>query len=74
MKTLWQSNLDFTRASLAHPFVRALADGSLDASLFRGYIVQDAFFLRAFAKAYRSRWRAREREAAALTERTYRGR
>jgi thiaminase/transcriptional activator TenA len=32
--------------------MRALADGSLDASLFRGYIVQDAFFLRAFAKAY----------------------
>jgi len=49
---LWESNLDLARACLAHRFVRALGDGSLDPDLFRGYIAQDALFLRAFAKAY----------------------
>ncbi len=51
-ETLWLSNLDLAQACLAHPFVEALGDGSLDAGIFRGYIAQDAFFLRAFAGAY----------------------
>ena len=51
-QTLWQANRGLAAACLAHPFVRALGDGSLDADLFRGYIAQDAFFLRAFVKAY----------------------
>ena len=51
-RMLWQSNLDLAEACLRHPFVSALGEGSLDAALFRGYIAQDAFFLRAFVKAY----------------------
>ena len=37
------------KASFAHPFVRALADGSLDAERFRFYQMQDARYLEAFA-------------------------
>ena len=50
--TLWRSNLDLARSCLAHPFVQALGDGSLSADLFRGFVAQDTFFLRAFQKAY----------------------
>ena len=35
-----------------HPFVRALGEGTLKADLFRDYVAQDAFFLRAFDKAH----------------------
>ncbi len=38
-------------ASFNHPFVRALADGSLAAELFRFYQMQDARYLEAFADA-----------------------
>lgn len=38
-------------ASYAHPFVVALADGSLDADRFRFYQMQDARYLEAFADA-----------------------
>jgi thiaminase/transcriptional activator TenA len=50
--TLWRSNLDLAQSCLAHPFARALEDGTLNADLFRKFIAQDAFFLRAFQKAY----------------------
>jgi thiaminase (transcriptional activator TenA) len=49
---LWNSNLDLAQSCLAHPFVQALGDGSLSANLFRGFVAQDTFFLRAFQKAY----------------------
>ena len=49
---LWRSNLDLVRSCLAHPFVQGLGDGTLKADLFRDYIAQDAFFLRAFANVY----------------------
>ncbi len=49
---LWRSNFDLVRSCLAHPFVQALGDGTLKADLFRDYVAQDAFFLRAFAKVY----------------------
>jgi thiaminase/transcriptional activator TenA len=49
---LWQSNFDLTRSCLAHPFVQALGNGSLSEDLFRGFVAQDTFFLRAFQKAY----------------------
>jgi thiaminase (transcriptional activator TenA) len=49
---LWNSNLDLVQSCLAHPFVQALGDGSLSANLFRGFVAQDTFFLRAFQKAY----------------------
>ena len=49
---LWNSNLDLAQSCLAHPFVQALGDGSLSSNLFRGFVAQDTFFLRAFQKAY----------------------
>src|SRR5262249_41690512 len=47
----------FTRSSgsrmcLHHPFVRGLADGTLEPEAFRRYVAQDAYFLNAFARAY----------------------
>lgn len=38
-------------ASFEHPFVRALADGSLEPNTFRFYQMQDARYLEAFADA-----------------------
>ena len=49
---LWEQNQDLAQASLGHPFVEALRDGTLTPAAFRGYIAQDAFFLEAFARAY----------------------
>lgn len=49
---LWQSNQDLAQACLEHPFVRGIADGSLDRVKFAYYVGQDAFFLEAFARAY----------------------
>jgi len=50
--SLWQQSGDMTQRLLGHPFVRGLADGTLDRDVFRRYVAQDAFFLRAFLKAY----------------------
>ncbi|KAA1258705.1 Thiaminase-2 [Rubripirellula obstinata] len=49
---LWQSNADLVARILDHPFVQGLDDGTLDRESFRRYVAQDAFFLRAFLKAY----------------------
>ena len=49
---LWSANDDLANAALAHPFVTALADGSLDREVFAGYVAQDAYFLESFARAY----------------------
>src|SRR6266404_9349863 len=49
---LWRSNLHLAQSCLAHPFVQALGCGTLKADLFRAFIAQDAYFLRAFLKAY----------------------
>lgn len=49
---LWRANLDLANRCLAHPLVRGLGDGTLDRDVFREYITQDTFFLRAFLKAY----------------------
>ena len=49
---LWRANLELVQSCLAHPFVQALGDGTLKTDLFRAFIAQDAFFLRAFLKAY----------------------
>jgi thiaminase/transcriptional activator TenA len=49
---LWAKHTALARAALAHPFVRGLADGTLARPLFERYILQDAFFLDAFARAY----------------------
>jgi thiaminase/transcriptional activator TenA len=49
---LWQQNVRLARECLHHPFVRGLADGTLDTETFKRYVAQDAFFLNAFARAY----------------------
>jgi len=51
-RKLWADNADLADAALAHPFVQRLADGTLPAETFRGYVAQDAFFLESFARAY----------------------
>ncbi|MGY1843289.1 TenA family protein [Modestobacter sp. SYSU DS0875] len=50
---LWAADADLAAAALAHPFVQGIADGTLPRERFAGYVAQDAFFLDAFARAYR---------------------
>ncbi len=51
-RLLWQLNSEITRRCLEHPFVRGLADGTLEGEVFKCYVAQDAFFLHAFVRAY----------------------
>src|SRR5436190_1371510 len=48
---LWRSIGPIYAAILRHPFVRGLTDGSLPRESFRFYAVQDALYLREFARA-----------------------
>ncbi len=48
---LWRSIEPIYAAILVHPFVRGLTDGSLSRERFRFYAVQDALYLRDFARA-----------------------
>src|SRR6266852_5500185 len=48
---LWRSIEPIYAEILAHPFVRGLTDGSLSREAFRFYAVQDALYLRDFARA-----------------------
>jgi thiaminase/transcriptional activator TenA len=48
---LWVSIAPIWHAICAHPFVRGLTDGSLPRECFRFYAVQDALYLRDFARA-----------------------
>ena len=50
-RRLWDSITDVYDQILAHPFVAGLADGSLDREAFRYYVVQDALYLRDYARA-----------------------
>ena len=49
---LWQQNQDLALASLEHPFVQGIYDGTLPKQKFAYYVGQDAFFLESFARAY----------------------
>jgi thiaminase/transcriptional activator TenA len=51
-EALWRACQDLAEACRRHPFVRGLEDGSLDPGVFRRYVAQDVFYLRAFARAY----------------------
>jgi thiaminase (transcriptional activator TenA) len=51
-RKLWEVNQDLAQASLNHPFVQGIADGTLEVEKFAYYVGQDAFFLEAFARAY----------------------
>ena len=48
---LWAAIAPIYAAILRHPFVRGLTDGSLPRDRFRFYAVQDALYLRDFARA-----------------------
>ena len=49
---LWKENQALAVASLNNPFVEGIKDGSLPKGKFAYYVSQDAFFLKAFARAY----------------------
>jgi thiaminase/transcriptional activator TenA len=48
---LWSDVEDVYAAILLHPFVSGLTDGSLPREAFRHYILQDAHYLRGYARA-----------------------
>ncbi|MGH2713778.1 MAG: thiaminase II [Thermoleophilaceae bacterium] len=48
---LWAGIDDIYASILAHPFIAGLTDGSLDGEAFRFYAVQDAHYLREYARA-----------------------
>lgn len=48
---LWADATEIYDAILVHPFVTGLTDGTLPHSAFRHYIVQDAHYLRGYARA-----------------------
>jgi len=48
---LWSGIGDTYQAILEHPFVIGLTDGSLDRSAFEFYVIQDAHYLREYARA-----------------------
>ncbi len=50
-RQLWEGIATIYAAILAHPFIRGLTDGSLPEESFRYYAVQDALYLRDFARA-----------------------
>lgn len=50
-KELWAAMEPIYTEILVHPFVRGLTDGTLSREAFRFYVVQDALYLREFARA-----------------------
>jgi thiaminase (transcriptional activator TenA) len=49
--TLWSDIEDIYAAVLGHPFITGLTDGTLPREAFRHFVVQDAHYLRGYAKA-----------------------
>ncbi len=48
---LWRSIDGIYAGILAHPFLRGLTDGTLSEERFRSYVLQDAVYLREYARA-----------------------
>ena len=48
---LWRSIRPIYNQILAHPFLRGLTDGTLSEERFRFYVLQDAVYLRDYARA-----------------------
>lgn len=48
---LWQENQDVYQDILRHPFLKGLVDGTLKSEAFAFYMIQDAHYLREFARA-----------------------
>jgi thiaminase (transcriptional activator TenA) len=49
--TLWREIRPIFRKTLDHPYLKGLADGSLERSRFEFYLLQDSHYLRAFSQA-----------------------
>jgi thiaminase/transcriptional activator TenA len=49
-ESLWISIEDIYDKILKHPFIQGLIDGSLDEEAFRFYVIQDALYLRDYAR------------------------
>jgi len=49
-ESLWGSIGDIYDKTLNHPFIRGLIEGSLDEDAFRFYVIQDALYLRDYAR------------------------
>jgi thiaminase (transcriptional activator TenA) len=50
-QALWSEIEDIYAAILDHPFIAGLTDGTLERNAFRFYVVQDAHYLREYARA-----------------------
>ena len=48
---LWEENRDIYEEILRHPFLRGLSEGTLSQEAFSSYMIQDAHYLREFARA-----------------------
>jgi thiaminase/transcriptional activator TenA len=48
---LWRSIVDVYGATISHPFIEGLTDGTLRLDVFREYVVQDALYLSRFSRA-----------------------
>ena len=48
---MWASAESTYEAILRHPFLTELSDGTLDVQAFRFYLIEDAYYLREFARA-----------------------
>ncbi|KAK3263101.1 hypothetical protein CYMTET_28076 [Cymbomonas tetramitiformis] len=51
-ESFWADSSALTYAALHHPFVVGIGAGTLPLPTFQAFILEDAFFLTAFAKAY----------------------
>lgn len=47
---VWTEAAPIRAATLAHPFLTELTNGTLDREVFLGYLAQDAFYLNAYAR------------------------
>lgn len=51
-KKLFDENMDIVSACLDHPFLQEMASGKLEREKFIYYMSQDAFYLKAYARAF----------------------
>lgn len=49
-KELWNEIIPIYKSIISHPFIEGLTDGSLKEESFKFYVIQDALYLREFAR------------------------
>ena len=52
LDTCIQDSLPIWRSCMETPFLRGVADGTLDEECFKGYIVDDSLYLREYSKVF----------------------